>query len=107
MAGIRTLTANPAFTLTSIAVLAIGIGANSTMFSVVSSVLLHPVAWEDPARLVTVQEVQREAADSMAPSSAYFVGVRNHNDVFERMVPSRFVYFTLSGTRAEPERVQG
>src|ERR1043166_10004587 len=89
MAGIRTLTANPAFTLTSIAVLAIGIGANSTMFSVVSSVLLHPVAWEDPGRLVIVQEVQRESGDVMSPSTANFVDVRDHNDVFERMAPSR------------------
>ena len=107
MAGIRTLAANPAFTLTSIAVLAIGIGANSTMFSVVSTVLLHPVAWEDPGRLVMVQEVQRDSGDVMSASTANFVDLRDHNDVFERMAPSRFVYYNLSDTRAEPERVQG
>ena len=52
MSGTRALAANPAFTLTAMAVLAIGIGANSAMFSVVKTVLLRPVPWEDPDRLV-------------------------------------------------------
>jgi len=106
MSGARSLAANPAFTLTAIAVLAIGIGANSTMFSVIKAVLLRPVPWKDPDRLVLVQEARRESGDLANASTANYVDWREQNHVFEWMAPMRFVYFNLSDNRAEPERVQ-
>ena len=106
MSGARSLAANPAFTLTAIAVLAIGIGANSAMFSVVKAVLLRPVPWEDPERLVLVQEARRESGDTANASTANYIDWREQNHVFEPMAPMRFVYFNLSDNRAEPERVQ-
>ena len=106
MSGARSLAANPAFTLTAMAVLAIGIGANSAMFSVVKAVLLRPVPWEDAERLVLVQEVRPESGDGVNTSTANYVDWREQNHVFERMAPMRFVYFNLSDNRAEPERVQ-
>jgi putative ABC transport system permease protein len=106
MSGTRALAANPAFTLTAIAVLAIGIGANSAMFSVVKAVLLRPVPWEDPDRLVLVQEVRRDSGDNINASTANYIDWREQNHVFEPMAPMRFVYFNLSDNRAEPERVQ-
>ena len=76
MSGARSLAANPAFTLTAIAVLAIGIGANSTMFSVIKAVLLRPVPWKDPDRLVLVQEARRESGDLANASTANYVDWR-------------------------------
>ncbi len=106
MSGTRTLAANPGFTLTAIGVLAIGIGANTAMFSVVKAVLLRPVPWRDPDRLVQVQEVRRESGDSANASTANYADWREQNHVFEQIAPMRFVYFNLSDNRAEPERVQ-
>ena len=106
MNGTRTLAANPAFTLTAIAVLAIGIGANSAMFSVVNAVLLRPVPWRDPDRLVLVQEVRRESGESANASSANYLDWRAQSHVFERMAPTQSVYFNLSDNRAEPEHVE-
>jgi putative ABC transport system permease protein len=88
------------------AVLAIGIGANSAMFSVVKVALLRPVPWEDPDRLVLVQEVRRDSGDSSNASTANYVDWREQNHVFAPMAPMRFVYFNLSDNWAEPERVQ-
>jgi putative ABC transport system permease protein len=105
--AVRTLARDPAFTVTAVAILAMGIGANSTMFSILQSVLLRPVPWEDPDRLALLQEVQRNSGDTTNPSTANYVDVRDQSDVFERIAPFRFVYFNLSDGRADPERVQG
>lgn len=105
--AVRTLARDPAFTLTVTAILAIGIGANSTMFSIVRSVLLRPVPWEDPDRLALLQETQRDSSETTNPSTANYLDVRDQSDVFERTAPFRFVYFNLSDGRADPERVQG
>ena len=102
------LAANPGFTLTVVAVLALGIGANTTMFSVVNAVLLRPIPWENPDRLVLLREVNRkQEGDFINPSTANYFDWREQNHVFERMACFRFVYLNLSDKRSEPERVQG
>ena len=103
---VRGLTRRPAFTLMAITVLAVGIGVNAVMFSITSSVLLHPVPWKQPDRLVLIQEAQRDSGDVLNPSTANYADLRDRNDVFDRMAASRFVYFNLSDSGAEPERVQ-
>jgi predicted permease len=65
--ALRTLSRNPAFAAIVILILAVGIGANTAMFSIVDGVLLRPLSFHDPARLVAVQEVVPRFA-SIAPT---------------------------------------
>lgn len=105
--GVRMLLNRPGFTAVVVLVLALGIGANSAFFSVVSAVLLRPVPWEDPERIVNVWETNlKRGEDNALVSAVNFLDWRDQNHVFEHVAGWRFLYLNLTG-RGEPERVQG
>ncbi|HEX6322257.1 MAG TPA: ABC transporter permease [Vicinamibacterales bacterium] len=103
--ALRQLIKTPGFTLVAILTLAFGIGATSAIFSVVNSVLLRPLPFPEPERLVRVHEtVPQYGRFSVAPAT--FFDWRSQNTVFERMA----AYGSSSATfdfPAGPERLTG
>jgi putative ABC transport system permease protein len=105
--GARMLRKNPGFAAVVILTLALGIGANTAIFSVINTVLLKPLPFKDPSRLVFIWEMDLKNRATKSPiSSADFVDWKDQTRVFEQIAAWRFLYANLSGID-EPERVQG
>ncbi|HEX8775812.1 MAG TPA: ABC transporter permease [Pyrinomonadaceae bacterium] len=103
--GIRTMWKNPAFTVVAVVALALGIGANTAIFSVVNSILLRPLPFKDPERLVMVWHAYPKL-DLMAPvSPPGFMDYRARTDVFENSAAAAGGSANLTG-EGEPERIQ-
>src|SRR5262249_35765121 len=88
--GARLLAKTPGFTAVAALSLALGIGANTTIFTLVNAVLLHPLPVEDPSELVSVYVVDERNQDAaggaflqLAPAN--FMDLRGKNDVFSDM----------------------
>jgi putative ABC transport system permease protein len=99
----------PAFALTAILTLALAIGGNSAIFSMIRAVLLRPLPWPDPNRLVIVWETNEKQGTARAnPSSANFFDWREESHSFDVLAHWRVVFFNLSANDGvAPERVQG
>ncbi|HSD27137.1 MAG TPA: ABC transporter permease, partial [Vicinamibacteria bacterium] len=109
--AVRVLRRAPGFTLVAVATLALGIGANTAIFSVVNSLLLRPLPYPEADRLVFLTEWSEQVPE-MSFSVANLKDLRDQNTVFESIVGSNGQDFTLaavSGTGGlrEPERVNG
>jgi putative ABC transport system permease protein len=107
--GVRMLLKNPGFTLIAVLTLALGIGANTAIFSVVNGVLLRPLPYYEPERLVMVWAdrpiLQAQVGLPDFPVTvADFVDWRNQNQVFENMAAMVAFRGNLTGG-GEPESV--
>jgi putative ABC transport system permease protein len=105
--AIRLQRKNPGFTIVAVIALALGIGANTAIFSVVNTVLLRPLPYKDPERLVMVwEEATKAGYPQDTPTAANFVDWRTQNQTFEGMAAIADDSFNLTGT-GDPERLEG
>jgi putative ABC transport system permease protein len=101
--GLRMLRKNPGFATVAVLVLAVGIGANTAIFSVVNAVLLNPLPYPDSQRLVVVQDVQPTLGGTPM-SYPQFLAWRDQKDVFEQVATFVRSGEALSGL-GEPEQL--
>jgi predicted permease len=105
--GLRTLRKHPGFTAVAVVALALGIGANTAIFSVVNTVLLRPLPYKDPDRLVMVwEDATKSGYPRDTPSAANYIDWREQNRVFEGMAAVADQSFNLTGA-GDPERLDG
>src|SRR6266705_1583003 len=81
----RMLLKNPGFTAVAVAIMALGIGANTAMFSVVNAVLLKPLAFADPDRIVTLSSLWKRSAGHGQVSAPDFHDWHHQSTAFEAM----------------------
>jgi len=105
--SIRTLVRRPLFTTLALATIALGIGANTAIFTVVHAVLLRPLPFPEPDRLVMVWEQDQTRGWDRVPGSAEdFLTLRDGTTALESLAGLSGASFTLTRD-GEPEQVQG
>lgn len=103
--GVASLRRDPNFTAVAIGVLALGIGANTAMFSLLDAVLLRPLPFPEPERMVKVWETPSPGSHNFA-NAADFLDWKRMNTVFEALSAESGITATLTG-QGEPERLPG
>ena len=105
--GLRMLLKSPTVSIVATIALALGIGANTAIFSVVNAVLLRPLPFPDPDSLVSIFETdQRRGYNRGSHSYPNFFDLREQNTVFERVASYYSGDFIMTGG-GEPARLQG
>ncbi|MGD0425311.1 MAG: ABC transporter permease [Candidatus Acidiferrales bacterium] len=103
--AIRMLAKSPGFTLIAVLTLALGIGANTAIFSVVNAVLLRPLPFKDASQLVRLRETYK-LVGNVSVSYPDFLDWRQQSHAFADMSVVNNVNFNLSGI-AQPENIAG
>jgi putative ABC transport system permease protein len=108
--GFRVLRKNPGFAIGAIIVLALGIGANAAIFSVVNAVLLRPLPYSDPERIAMVYHVPPQKSfpgmKIFAVSPANYLDWKSQNSVFDAMSIFHGTTMTVTG-KDQPEALPG
>ena len=103
--ALRQLAKSPGFTAVAVFTLALGIGANTAIFSIVNAVLLRPLPYPDPDRIMVMSESSGPGQDFSVALPDYF-DWRNDNTVFEHLAATHKESRNLSGVPGrDPERV--
>ncbi|HEU0005699.1 MAG TPA: ADOP family duplicated permease, partial [Terriglobia bacterium] len=102
----RLLLKNPSFTTMVVLILALGIGANTAIFSLVNAVLLRPLPYPEPDRLVTLWERNLKEGGKHLVSPADFFDLQKNTQSFEHLAALYPPGFNLTGV-SEPERISG
>jgi putative ABC transport system permease protein len=106
--AVRSLLKNPGFAIMAVITLALGIGANTAIFSVVNAVLLRPLPFHDAGELVTLWERNpKQGYEQNPPAAGNFIDWRDQNRVFAQMAiyaPSRKFNLALG---EQPQRITG
>jgi putative ABC transport system permease protein len=103
--GVRGLLKRPGFTIVAIITLALGIGANTAIFSVVNAVVLRPLPYAEPDRLMTLWETM-PGSDRRSVAPGNFVDLRTQNKTFQDMAAMFYANFNLTSD-GEPDRIDG
>jgi hypothetical protein len=103
--ALRAFRRNPGFTAVAVLTLALGIGVNTVIFSVVNTVLLRPLPYKDAGRLVWITDFIPRQNNTLVFDSDYFAWARQ-NQVFEGMAAYGDADLTLTGA-GESERLEG
>ena len=103
--AVRTLLARPAFTVVAIVTLALGIGANTAVYTVVHGVLLAPLPYKDPDRIVVLNEVSPRFPNPISVSWQNYGDWRDRSRSFSAVGAFRTTQFTMTGF-GDPERIQ-
>jgi putative ABC transport system permease protein len=104
--GARILLKKPGFTLIALITLALGIGANTAIFSVVDAVVFRPLPYDEPARLVQVQPVNLRRGVAGGVPYPNFADWQDRNRVFERIAAYAENSFIITGSD-EAGRIRG
>ncbi len=104
--ALRQLRKNPGFTAVAVLTLALGLGANTAIFSVIDAVLLRPLPFHAPSHLVVVKPTEPGRRDDIGVSYPTFLDWRTRNHVFDSLSVFREDDFTLTG-RGEPAHLTG
>jgi predicted permease len=105
--GLRQMRRTPGFTAVAVVTLALGIGANTAIFSLVNGVLLQPLPYKDASRLVSVAGTnEKQGVKVNVMSYPDFADWRTQNRVFSGLAAYRAQHYDLSG-KGVPERIRG
>jgi predicted permease len=101
----RALARSPAYATATVVILALGVGANAAIFSIVRTTLLGELPFPDGDRIVQIWETQAEGDGQSSVSLPDFLGLRAHADSFESMAALWYGNRNLQGA-GEPERIE-
>jgi putative ABC transport system permease protein len=106
--GLRMMVRSPVFSLIAVVTLALGIGANTAIFSVVDAVLLRPLPYPDADRLVFLwSTMNAQGVPQSGSALPDYQGWRDHNKVFDGLGGFYYGDFNLATENEPPERIQG
>jgi putative ABC transport system permease protein len=100
--GLRVLAKSPSFTIVSILTLALGIGANTAIFTIVYGVLLRPLPFPEPNRIVQLVESYKDQSEEAGLDMRQFKQLQGYSDLFQSMAGYTSIGYNLaSGNSAE------